>query len=123
MSEKLQSELGLKRHPSRHTYTKHDEIKHAFNLNSRKEELRNKKTAALEEAKLLFDGSNKSSQLLEDLGNNDATITELIKQVEKLENENERLPNSGNARLSNQNVILLEIFARWQHNLKKMDVY
>ena len=28
LSERLQSELGLKRPPSRHTYTKHDEIKH-----------------------------------------------------------------------------------------------
>lgn len=37
LSERLQSELGLKRPPSRHTYTKHDEIKHAFDL--KKEEL------------------------------------------------------------------------------------
>ena len=118
LSEKLQSELGLKRPPSRHTYTKHDEIKHAFDL--KKEELRNKKSAALEEAKLLFDGPNKLSQLLENLDNDDATIAELIKQVEKLENENERL-NSENVRLNNQNNILLERFARWQHNLQKMD--
>ena len=111
LSERLQSELGLKRPPSRHTYTKHDEIKHAFDL--KKEELRFKKSAAIEEAKSLFDSSDKLSQLLENLDNDDATIAELIKRVEKLENENERL--------SIHNDMLLERFARWQHNLQKMD--
>ncbi|WP_199609690.1 hypothetical protein [Flocculibacter collagenilyticus] len=110
--------MGLKRPPSRHTYTKHDEIKHAFDL--KKEELRFKKSAAIEEAKSLFDSSDKLSQLLENLDNDDATIAELIKQVEKLENENERLYTE-NARLNNQNNLLLERFARWQHNLQKMD--
>jgi predicted nuclease with TOPRIM domain len=86
----------------------------------KKEELRNKKSAAIEEAKSLFDSSDKLSQLLENLDNDDATIAELIKRVEKLENENERL-NSENTRLSTQNDILLERFARWQHNLQKMD--
>ena len=118
LSDKLQSELGLKRPPSRHTYTKHDEIKHAFDL--KKEELRSKKSAALEEAKSLFDSSDKLSQLLENLGNDDVTIAELIKRVEKLENENERL-NSENNRLNSLNDNLLERFARWQHNLQKMD--
>lgn len=118
LSERLQSELDLKRPPSRHTYTKHDEIKHAFDL--KKEELRSKKSAAIEEAKSLFDSSDKLSQLLENLDNDDATITELIKRVEKLENENEKL-NSENNRLNNLNDNLLERFARWQHNLQKMD--
>jgi predicted nuclease with TOPRIM domain len=118
LSEKLQSELGLKRPPSRHTYLKHDEIKHAFDL--KKEELRNKKSVAIEEAKSLFESSDKLSHLLANLSNDDATIAELIKQVEKLENENERL-NSENKRLGVQNDILLERFARWQHNLQKMD--
>ncbi len=118
LSEKLQSELGLKRLPSRHTYTKHDEIKHAFDL--KKEELRNKKSAAIEEAKSLFDRDVKLSKLLGNLNNDDATIAELIKRVEKLENENERL-NSENKRLGDQRDILLERFARWQHNLQKMD--
>lgn len=118
LSEKLQSELGLKRLPSRHTYTKHDEIKHAFDL--KKEELRNKKSAAIEEAKSLFDRDVKLSKLLGNLNNDDATIAELIKRVEKLENENERL-NSENKRLGDQREILLERFARWQHNLQKMD--
>lgn len=118
LSEKLQSELGLKRPPSRHTYIKHDEIKHAFDL--KKEELRNKKSVAIEEAKSLFDSSDKLSELLGNLDNDDATIAELIKRVEKLENENDRL-NSENKRLAIQNDILLERFARWQHNLQKMD--
>ena len=118
LSDRLQSELGLKRPPSRHTYTKHDEIKHAFDL--KKEELRNKKSSAIEDAKLLFDSSDKLSHLLENLDNDDATIAELIKRVEKLEKENERL-NSENERLRAKNDILLERFARWQHNLQKMD--
>jgi predicted nuclease with TOPRIM domain len=118
LSEKLQTELGLKRPPSRHTYLKHDEIKHAFDL--KKEELRNKKSVAIEEAKSLFERSDKLSHLLANLSNDDATIAELIKQVEKLENENERL-NSENKRLGVQNDILLERFTRWQHNLQKMD--
>ncbi|WP_339891256.1 hypothetical protein [uncultured Alteromonas sp.] len=118
LSEKLQTELGLKRPPSRHTYTKHDEIKHAFDL--KKEELRSKKSAAIEEAKSLFDSSGKLSQLLENLENDDATIAELIKRVEKLENENERLASENN-RLNKNNDLILERFARWQHNLQKMD--
>ncbi|MFY8351638.1 hypothetical protein AAEU29_13945 [Pseudoalteromonas sp. SSM20] len=118
LSSKLQSELGLKRPPSRHTYTKHDEIKHAFDL--KKEELRNKKSIAIEEAKSIFDSSDKLSHLIEKLDNDDATIAELIKRVEKLENENERL-NSENKRVIGENNILLERFARWQNNLQKMD--
>ena len=66
LSEKLKSELGLKRLPSRHTYTKHDEIKHAFDL--KKEELRNKKSAAIEEAKSLFDRDVNLRDLWETLG-------------------------------------------------------
>ncbi len=118
LSEKLQLELGLKRPPSRHTYTKHDEIKHAFDL--KKAELRDKKTHAVQEVKVLFESSNKTSHLLAKLSNDNVTFTELIKQLEKLENENERL-NSENQRLSKKNDILLERFARWQHNLQKMD--
>jgi predicted HAD superfamily phosphohydrolase len=79
LSEKLQADLGLKRPPSRHTYLKHDEIKHAFDL--KKEELRNKKSVAIEEAKSLFESSDKLSHLLANLSNDDATIAELIKQV------------------------------------------
>ena len=118
LSEKLKSELGLKRPPSRHTFTKHDEIKHAFDL--KKDELRDKKSYAVQEAKELFESSNKVSHLLAKLSNDNATFAELIKQLEKLENENERL-NSENQRLSKANDILLERFARWQHNLQKMD--
>jgi predicted nuclease with TOPRIM domain len=118
LSEKLQAELGLKCLPSRHTYLKYGEIKHAFDL--KKKELRNKKSAAIEEAKSLFESADKLSHLLTNLSNDDATIAELIKRVEKLENENERL-NSKNKRLAAQNDILLERFARWQHNLQKMD--
>ena len=58
--------------------------------------------------------------MLKSLDNDDATIAELIKRLEKIENENERL-HSENTRLSAQNDILLERFARWQHNLQKMD--
>jgi FtsZ-binding cell division protein ZapB len=54
------------------------------------------------------------------LSSDNATIVELIKRVEKLENENERL-SSENNRLSTHNDMLLERFARWQHNLQKMD--
>lgn len=118
LSEKLQSELGLKRPPSRHTYSKHDEIKHAFDL--KKKELRNKKSVAIEEARTLFESSDKLGDLLINLSNDDATIAELIKRIEKIENENEKL-NSENRRLTSQNDILLERFARWQHNLNKMD--
>lgn len=118
LSERLHSELGLKSPPSRHTYTKHEEIKNAFDL--KKQELRVKKSDAIEEAKSLFDSSDKLSQLLENLDNDDATIAELIKRVEKLENENEKLISENN-RLSTHNDMLLERFARWQHNLQKMD--
>ena len=118
LSEKLQTELGLKRPPSRHTYLNHDEIKHAFDL--KKKELRNKKSVAIEEARTLFESSDKLSYLLINLSNDDATIAELIRRGEKLENENEKL-NSENKRLTSQNDILLERFARWQHNLQKMD--
>ncbi|MEZ8931486.1 hypothetical protein CWO07_08420 [Vibrio splendidus] len=116
--EKLQAELGLKRKPSRFTLQKHDEIKHAFDL--KKDELRLKKSAAIEDAKLLLESGDKLSVLISNLGNDDTTIAELIKQVEKLENDNERL-SSENKRLSSKNDILLERFVRWQHNLQKMD--
>ena len=115
----VRNEKAEKNSESRWTlYIKHDEIKHAFDL--KKEELRNKKSAAIEEAKSLFDRDVKLSKLLGNLSNDDATIAELIKRVEKLENENERL-NSENKRLGDQREILLERFARWQHNLQKMD--
>ena len=118
LSEKLQTELGLKRKPSRFTLQKYDEIKHAFDL--KKKELSKKKLAKIEDAKLLFENSDKLSDLISNLGNDDATIAELIKQVEKLEKENVRL-SSENKRLNSQNDILLERFARWQYNLQKMD--
>ena len=118
LSEKLQAELSLKRLPSRHTYLKHDEIKHAFDL--KKKRLRNQKSQAIDEAKSLFESTDKLSHLLSNLSKDDATIAELVKRVEKLENENEKLC-SKNKRLSTQNDILLERFARWQHNLQKMD--
>ncbi len=116
--EKLRAELGLKRKPSRFTLQKHDEIKHAFDL--KKEALRDKKSAAIEDAKQLFESSGKLSDLIPNLRDDDAMIAELIKQVENLEKENERL-SAENKRISSQNDILLERFARWQHNLQKMD--
>ena len=118
LSVELQTILGLKSPPSRHTFTKHDEIKNAYDL--KKEELRTKKSDAIESARSLFDSSDRLSKLLANLDNDDATIAELVKRVEKLENENERL-NSMNKRLSTHNDMLLERFARWQHNLQKMD--
>ncbi|MPW31619.1 hypothetical protein F9L16_21830 [Agarivorans sp. B2Z047] len=118
LAEKLQLELGLKRPPSRFTLPKHDEIKHAFDL--KKAELRVKKSVAVEDAQRLFESSDKLSVLLSNLGNDDATIAELIKQVEKLEKENEKL-SSESKRLNSQNDMLLERFARWQHNLQRMD--
>ncbi|MDV6315916.1 hypothetical protein [Idiomarina sp. HP20-50] len=118
LSAKLQEDLGLKRPPSRHTYLKHAEIKHAFDL--KKEELRENKSQAIDEAKQTFEASNKLSLTLEKFGNDDSTIKELIKLAEKLEKENERL-SSENKRLTSKNDMLLERFARWQHNLQKMD--
>lgn len=118
LSVRLQEELGLKRPPSRHTYLKHAEIKHAFDL--KKKELRRSKAQAIDEAKQTFDSSNKLSLILEKFDNDDSTIKELIKIMEKIEVVNERL-SSENKRLTSQNNILLERFARWQHNLQKMD--
>jgi hypothetical protein len=118
LSKKLQSELGLKKPPSRHTFAKHDEVKIAIDL--KREELKNTKSQAIEEAKQFIESGNKLSALLENLSDDDSTISELIKLAEKLEKENDRL-NSENKRLSAQNDILLERFARWQHNLQKMD--
>ena len=118
LAEKLQLELGLKKPPSRFTFTKYDEIKHAFDL--KKEQLRQKKSEAIQDAKSLFESTDKLSDLISNLGNDDAAIAELIKQVEKLEKENERL-SSENKRLNSQNDMLLERFARWQYNLQKMD--
>ncbi|THE61201.1 hypothetical protein [Vibrio parahaemolyticus] len=111
LAEKLQLELGLKKPPSRFTFTKYDEIKHAFDL--KKEQLRQKKSEAIQDAKCLFESTDKLSDLISNLGNDDVAIAELIKQVEKLEKENERL--------NSQNDMLLERFARWQYNLQKMD--
>ncbi len=58
--------------------------------------------------------------LLKNIDADDATIAELTKHVDKLENENERL-NSENRRIESPNNSLLGRFARWQHNLQKMD--
>ncbi|MFV1872766.1 MAG: hypothetical protein ACMZ64_05505 [Oleiphilus sp.] len=118
LSEKLQTDLGLKRTPSRHTYLKHDEITHAFGL--KKEELRNKRSAAIAEAQTLHKNPDKLSDFLSNLSSEDATISELIKWIGKLEDENKKL-SSEKKRLKDQNNILLERFARWQHNLQKMD--
>jgi uncharacterized protein (DUF3084 family) len=118
LSQRLQEDLGLKKTPSRHNYKNHDEVYLAFKL--KKKELKNEKQQAIEEAKSLFHDSEKLSPLLANLGSDEATTAELIKWVEKLEKENERL-SSENKRLTTQNDILLERFARWQHNLQKMD--
>ena len=118
LSEKLQSELGLNKPPSRHTLTKHAEVKIAIDL--KRKELRKRKSQSIEDAKKLIERGDKLSDLLEGLRDDDSTISELIKIAEKLENENDKL-NSENKRLLAQNDILLERFARWQHNLQKMD--
>jgi hypothetical protein len=118
LSRKLQSELGLTKPPSRHTLAKHDEIKFAIDL--KREELKNKKSEAIEDAKYFIGSGSKLSVLLESLSDDDSTIAELIKVAENIEKENDKL-NSENKRLATQNDILLERFARWQHNLQKMD--
>lgn len=118
LSQRLQKELGLKKTPSRHNYKNHDEVYLAFKL--KQKELKGKREQAVQEAKSLFDSSDKLSRLLANLDGDEATIAELIKWVEKLEKENERL-TSESQRLTTQNDILLERFARWQHNLQKMD--
>lgn len=118
LSARLQKELGLKKRPSRHTYINHGEITLAFKL--KQKELKNKKLQAIHDAKQLFDSSDNLSHFLASLGDNEVETAELIKWVERLEKENEML-NSENKRLRVQNDILLERFARWQHNLQKMD--
>lgn len=118
LGKKLQLELGLKKAPSRHTLAKHDDIKLAIDL--KRKELKDKKSQAKKDAEQLFDSGDKLSNLLCNLDNEDTTISELIKRAESLEKENEKL-SSKNTRLEAQNNILLERFARWQHNLQKMD--
>jgi hypothetical protein len=118
LTQKIQSELRLEKPPSRHTLTKHDEIKLAINL--KREGLRNKKSQAVEEAKQCIESGDKLSALMTNLGDDDSTIAELIKLAQRLEDENEKL-NSEVKRLAIKNDILLERFARWQHNLQKMD--
>lgn len=115
---KVHLELGLKKPPSRFTLRTDADIKLAIQL--KREELRKKKSQAIEDAKQLIDSGDRLSVLLENFSDDDSTISELIKLAEKLEKENERL-NSENERLSAKNDILLERFARWQHNLQKMD--
>jgi hypothetical protein len=118
LAKRLQSELGLNKPPSRHTLSKHDDVKIAIDL--KREKLRNKKSQVIEDAKQLIESGDRLSILLERFGDDDSTMTELIRVAEKLEKENEKL-NSENKRLSAQSDILLERFARWQHNLQKMD--
>ena len=118
LANKVQLELGLKKPPSRFTLRTDGDIKLAIQL--KREELRKKKSQAIEDAKQLIDSGDRLSVILENFSDDDSTIAELIKLAEKLEKENERL-NSVNERLSTKNDILLERFARWQHNLQKMD--
>ena len=116
--EKLQSELGLKKLPVRSTLNKHGEIRIAIKL--KRQELKNQKSQAIDEVKRLHKSGDTLSALLVQCGKDDSTITELITLADKLEKEKERL-HSENSRLKAQNDILLERFARWQHNLQKMD--
>lgn len=118
LSKELQIKLSLKSPPSRHTYLKHPEIELAFK--NKKRELRDNKSQAINEAKMLFDGSDKLSRLLANLDDDDATIAELIKCAEKLERENERLLSENNT-LKKQVGNVLETFTRWQYNLQRMD--
>lgn len=118
LAKKVQLELGLNKPPSRFTLRTDADIKLAIQL--KREDLRKKKSQAIEDAKQLIDSGDRLSVLLENFSDDDSTIAELIKLAEKLEKENERL-NSENERLITKNDILLERFARWQHNLQKMD--
>jgi predicted nuclease with TOPRIM domain len=118
LTKKVGLDLGLKRPPSRHTLLSCDELKHAYKL--KKTELKAKKTDSIHETKILLESTDKLSALLKNIDDDDATIAALASRVDKLENENERL-NTENRRLESQNNILLERFARWQHNLQKMD--
>lgn len=118
LAEELRIRLGLKKPPSRHTFLKHSEIKFAYE--NKKDELRDKKSQAINEAKSLFDASDKLSRLLSNIDDDDATISELIKCAEKLERENERLVSENNT-LKKQFDKVLETFARWQYNLQRMD--
>lgn len=116
--KKLQVELGLSKTPSRGTLPRHPEIKLAIDL--KRKELRNKKLQAVEESKNLIESGGKLSDLMSKLKDDDSTISELIKLADRLEKENDKL-QSENKRLITQNETLLERFARWQHNLQKMD--
>lgn len=116
--KKIQSELGLKKAPSRHTLTKHDEIKLAIQL--KREELKDKKSQAIEEAKQHVERGDKLSDLIESLTDDDTTIAELLKLVKKLEDENTKL-SSENKTLQVKLDSYIERFIRWQHNLNRMD--
>lgn len=118
LTQKVGLELGLKRPPSRHTLLSCDELKHAYRL--KKAELKAKNIESIQETKSLLESTDKLHILLKNIDNDDATIAALASRVDKLENENERL-NTENRRLESQNNILLERFARWQHNLQKMN--
>lgn len=118
LSQTLQKELGLSRPPSRHTYSKYDEIEMAIKL--KKQELREKRSQAVEEANLLFEKPDSLISFLDNLGSDDATIAELVKCIDKIDKENRRLTSENNS-LKKQVNTLLETFARWEYNLQRMD--
>ncbi|APD84790.1 hypothetical protein BM527_01055 [Alteromonas sp. Mex14] len=118
LSKKIKDELGLEKTPNRGTYRGHDEIFYAYKL--KKKELKEKKELVLQEVKQSINNANSVNTLVSKLGNEEVTAKALIQLIEKKDQENERL-SSENAMLKHQNDILLERFARWQHNLQKMD--
>lgn len=118
LSQALQKELGLSRPPSRHTYSKYGEIETAIKL--KKQELREKKSQAVEEAISLFEKPDSLISFLDNLGSDDATIAELVKCIDKIDKENKRLTSENNS-LKKQVNTLLETFARWEYNLQRMD--
>jgi len=117
-NERVFLELGLKKIPSRHTFLRDKEIKDA--LVQKKDEIRKRKKEAIHEINLTFDNPDKIKEFLKNSRHDDSVINEFINQLQKLEKDNGRL-HSETKRLTAQNNILLERFARWQYNLQKMD--
>jgi hypothetical protein len=119
LCSEVQTKLSLRKAPDRTSLYGDPEIYEAFD--NKKNILRHQKEEALGEAKTIFETGDKLSVILRKYtGNDDATIKELAKRVDKVEHENESL-RANNSMLKKQNDMILERFAMWQYNLSRMD--
>jgi hypothetical protein len=116
--KKIQSEFGLDKPPSRQSLNHYDEIKSA--IQGKQEELRASKESAIQKARLSISNPDRLNELLEKYQDQSALARELIKLVSKLEDENAKL-HSKNVQLEKICNNYKERFARWQHNLNRMD--